>query len=362
MKSEKKPARFYELDLLRFLAALGVVMFHYTFLDVIENKSAPSYPFFESIFKYGYFGVEFFFMISGFVILLTAQKKNWQGFIISRVSRLYPAFWIAVSITSLGILLLSTGNTDLSLSQYLWNLTMVPEYVGMQDIDSPYWTLQVEIKFYFWVFIILLLNKIHHVEKIIFAWLMLSILDIFHIAQEFNHYFFIPDWAPYFSAGALFYIIKTKGLNSQRITLLALTYLLSLYFAIDAVNFKTGFYKVNFSPIVITLLLSFYYVIFAFIISEKIRHIQRAWFVTLGGISYPLYLVHNKLGELLFIKFSFINNRYLLLLLIISIVMILSFVLYRYFEKRIAFKMKEKLNYCLNQGCYAKTVARSKIL
>lgn len=336
--------RFYELDLLRFLAALSVVLFHYTFLDAIESKVAPNYPVFGSIFKYGYFGVEFFFMISGFVILLTAQSKSWQGFVVSRISRLYPAFCIAVTITSLAILLIGIGNSELSLSQYLWNLTMVPEYVGVQNIDSVYWTLQVEIKFYFWIFLILWLKKLQHIEIIIFGWLIFSVLEIFNIGHQIAQMILLPKWAPYFSAGALFYIIKIKGLNFRRVALLLLTFVMSLYFAITDGNSKTEIYEIYFSPIVLALLLGFYYILFAFIISKRSKHVYIGWFVTLGGISYPLYLLHDKIGELLFIRLSFINDKYLLLLVIISIVMTISFIVHRYLERTIAFKMKQKLN------------------
>jgi len=353
MANLQKATRFYELDLLRFFAAMGVVLFHYTFLDVVENKSAPRFPMLEDIAKYGYFGVEFFFMISGFVILLTAQNKNWQGFILSRVSRLYPAFWIAVSITSIAILLLGSAQTDLTFPQYLWNLTMIPEYVNVQNIDSVYWTLQIEIKFYFWIFIILLFNKIHHLEWIIFGWLILAVLDIFHVAHEVTHYIFMPERVSYFSAGALFYLIKTKGWSQQRIALIILAYILSVYFALKDGSSKSEIeaYNTVFSPYVLLSLLSIYYLIFAFIISENKPQISKAWlvtlFVNLGGISYPLYLLHNKFGELLFIKLSFINNKYLLLFTIISIVMTLSFILYRYIERKFAFNMKQKLKYYL---------------
>ena len=86
MKTPNKSQRFHELDILRFLAALAVVFFHYTFLNITEYQTLPSYPILGEIFKYGYLGVELFFIISGFVILLTATKKDWQGFIIEYFS------------------------------------------------------------------------------------------------------------------------------------------------------------------------------------------------------------------------------------------------------------------------------------
>jgi len=153
---QSKSSHLYELDLLRFLAAIAVVFFHYTFINSINSDLTPSYPVLEGIFKYGYLGVELFFMISGFVILLTAMKKTAIQFTISRIKRLYPAFWVALIITTLAILFLVPDQTNsVGLKQFLFNFTMVPGYLGTVNIDPVYWTLQVEIKFYFWVGLIL---------------------------------------------------------------------------------------------------------------------------------------------------------------------------------------------------------------
>ncbi len=341
--------RFYELDLLRFIAAFSVLLFHYTFLNGVQVQSVPIYPFLESIFKYGYFGVELFFMISGFVILLSAQNKTWKSFIVSRITRLYPAFLIAVTITSALILIMGSIDSNLSLSQYLWNLTMIPEYVGIQNIDPVYWTLQIEIKFYFWIFILLLFKQIQNIEPIILIWLAISVLDIFGLQHTIIRRLFMPEWAPYFSAGALFYIIKTQGINTQRLAMLGLCFSLSLYFATDNASNKTDIYTIYFSPYILGLLLAFYYVLFTYIINNNKKiQLPHALFIALGGISYPLYLLHQKIGSLLFVEYaSFGINKYLLLFLITTIMIIVSYVLYRYLERGIAKNMKQKLEHLL---------------
>ncbi len=76
-------ARVNELDLLRFFAAFAVVFFHYSFRGyTADDMSIMPYPILASVFKYGYLGVELFFMISGFVILMTAANGNLRNFII----------------------------------------------------------------------------------------------------------------------------------------------------------------------------------------------------------------------------------------------------------------------------------------
>jgi peptidoglycan/LPS O-acetylase OafA/YrhL len=48
--------------------------------------------------RYGYLGVDLFFVISGFVVQLSAWDRRPPEFVVSRIVRLYPAFWIAVTV------------------------------------------------------------------------------------------------------------------------------------------------------------------------------------------------------------------------------------------------------------------------
>ncbi len=53
--------RLKELDLLRFLAALAVVIFHYAFRGYARgDMSVMPYPLLTEVAKYGYLGVELF--------------------------------------------------------------------------------------------------------------------------------------------------------------------------------------------------------------------------------------------------------------------------------------------------------------
>src|SRR5688572_13967921 len=97
--------RYKELDSLRGIAALCVVLFHFTFgydngLKILEEG--------KFYFTYGYLGVHLFFLISGFVILMTLEKtKSSADFFVSRFSRLYPAYWTAIILTVLFTTLLA---------------------------------------------------------------------------------------------------------------------------------------------------------------------------------------------------------------------------------------------------------------
>ena len=88
----------YELDGLRGVAALAVVFYHYTTRfsikfnsDIISNVIN---------FKYGHYGVQLFFVISGFVIFMSIEKvKSPFEFLYKRFVRLYPTFWMSLFLT-----------------------------------------------------------------------------------------------------------------------------------------------------------------------------------------------------------------------------------------------------------------------
>ncbi|WP_347037637.1 acyltransferase family protein [Glutamicibacter halophytocola] len=86
------------MDALRITAALIVVFYHYTAWghDHWGTKAPEFWPVLSEFTRYGQLGVRLFFLISGFVILMSLQGKNVIGFIGSRVGRLYPAYWLAV--------------------------------------------------------------------------------------------------------------------------------------------------------------------------------------------------------------------------------------------------------------------------
>ena len=130
------------LDLLRFIAALGVVNFHY-FFGLTDKLSW---------YRYGNLGVELFFIISGFVISQSAATASTRNFILGRFIRLYPLFWIACTITYLVTLLMPNG-TPVHFAEYLISMTMLGDklssalgYGGL--VDPSYWTLAVELMFY----------------------------------------------------------------------------------------------------------------------------------------------------------------------------------------------------------------------
>ncbi|MCD6064168.1 MAG: hypothetical protein K0R82_2079, partial [Flavipsychrobacter sp.] len=222
-RTGKQENRIKELDALRGIAAIFVVLFHFT----LHRPEAPSG------FSLGVTGVDLFFIISGFVILMTLEKTgHWKDFVVSRFSRLYPGYWTCVTITAIAIAAHSIyHNKDLGNFGvlYLGNMTMLQKYLRIADMDGPYWTMIVEMLFYMLMLSIFLLRKLDMIEPI-FALALPAIglysLDIFHVrfpqlSWILGGGFPLINHFPLFFSGILFYKIKVNGLSTTRLALLA---------------------------------------------------------------------------------------------------------------------------------------------
>lgn len=141
---------FLGLDLIRFCAAAMVMFYHLAYFAWLPKHGGsglyrtalePIAP----LVDFGWVGVEIFFVISGFVIALSAQGRSPRDFLIGRATRLYPAAWICATVTL--AVLLWNGKPDWT----GWIGSMLLNPVGPW-IDGVYWTIVVEMVFYAWVY------------------------------------------------------------------------------------------------------------------------------------------------------------------------------------------------------------------
>ena len=275
--------RLRELDLLRGGAALWVVLFHYvTRYDTIYGTPAAGR--FE--FPDGLFGVQLFFMISGFVIFMTLRRaRTGWDFVVSRVSRLYPAYWAAVLITFTVGALWPLPDQHHQPMLLFANLSMLQAYVFIPAVDGVYWSLAVELGFYTVMLALFLLGILDRIIAIGFVWLALALLahspagSWLHLPYRLTLLLAL-DYANLFIAGIVFYELWTKGYAHSRLTLLASCLVAQLLFE--------GLSRGSVTMI--------FFGLFYLAISGRASTLCVRPLLWLGNISYSLYLTHQMLG------------------------------------------------------------------
>jgi peptidoglycan/LPS O-acetylase OafA/YrhL len=148
---EPRPhVRLHGLDALRGIAALLVLLFHYTTFGCGDGLACQ--PRTIPVIWFGYYGVELFFVISGFVIFWTLHRNpSLPDFAVSRFARLFPAYWAAVLATTLVLHLDPLRTLEApGPGEVAVNLTMLQSFLRVRAVDVVYWTLACELAFYAW--------------------------------------------------------------------------------------------------------------------------------------------------------------------------------------------------------------------
>lgn len=147
MTASAKPKPKLDLiQIFRGLAALIVVLHHITASNGFYFQYLP----FNNIFKAGWNGVDFFFVLSGFIITYVHYKdlghqNRIPSYLTKRIIRIYPPYWIFAIISTIFYFFIHTVNTD-SLLFIVKSFFLVPQdHNPVLDVG---WSLVHEIVFY----------------------------------------------------------------------------------------------------------------------------------------------------------------------------------------------------------------------
>jgi len=315
--SNTKKLRFSILDPLRLIAALAVVFYHYSIY--IEQSS----PVFASIFKYGYLGVDFFFILSGFVIMASAQNRSAFEFALSRAIRIYPAFMLC-----LGFTLLVSYYLDSSLlfwKNIFWNAIILNDYVGIPNIDGVYWTLQAELKFYGCIFILLLSGAFVYWRYWLGIWLFAAISYYFYQQPYFMGWFINPGYSFYFIGGVCAYLLHQQPQNKYVYIVL----FISMIFAFFSAQQQASDFMVHVNDgnrLVAALVVMLFYVFFILLAKGFFNIGKSPLLMLLGALSYPLYLIHNRAGKTIILNFIQNHNPYIVIGIVVLFLVVIALV------------------------------------
>jgi peptidoglycan/LPS O-acetylase OafA/YrhL len=330
-----KQNRLLELDCLRGIAAISVVFFHLTM-----GRAEEAYG-----FGFGVTGVDLFFMISGFVIFLTLEKTNtYREFLISRFARLFPTYWVCVTITAILTItwkiVVKYPLTFPTVKDYLVNLTMTQYYWGVKDIDGPYWTLIIELFFYVLMLIVFLFKKLHKIELIGFCVIAIAVIYgtvlktlCYPVYHFLNLYVPFLNYSPLFFSGIIFYRIKFQKLNIIRAVLI-----LCCLAAQITIYYTRGNLHLVVSQLQYGLVLTLYFVVFYLYTANLLSFIVNKVTLFLGKISYSLYLIHQYVSVSLILplfthsKFFHFNFWLVVFVMVLPVILFAGYILNKFVE------------------------------
>lgn len=286
--------RVVGLDALRGLAALSVVVYHFTqrYEDLYHHPHPlPLY------WTHGNFGVQLFFIISGFVILLTLERsRTVTDFAVARFARVMPAFWAAICVTLLVLrgFGLPNGDHGPALRDALWNAVLVRPLKHYQVVDGVYWTLGVEMYFYIHMALLFALGLrrlvIPFLGTIVLIGTLQASFGLFGngvLWKAFNRGFNV-EFYHMFLLGVILYESRRHGWKWFHFPLIGLCLLNGLILKWEAYNGPLYF-------LIVTCLFAIAY------LATHTSFLSRPGrvLVYLGTISYSLYLLHSQIGMVL---------------------------------------------------------------
>lgn len=289
--SPKTTVRLRGLDALRGVAALSVVLFHYTTGYEARVNAYPARPF--SSFPNSHFGVELFFCISGFVILGTLERtRNGRRFAIARFARIYPAYLACAGLSLATMFLAHFDLSDLNPGVLALNATMLTGLTGVSAIDPSYWTLSYEVLFYAAAGVVWsLLRNRPRLEVPCLVWLACSVIG--HLLPWVGRHHRLGvllnvEYANLFVLGMMLYYLS-QG-SRTRLTLPTLCVALCL------AGFPPEFNGGHLLQTRYVLLICGFCLAIWVVAKSGGRFLDVPPLVFLGDISYSLYLIHQMVG------------------------------------------------------------------
>jgi peptidoglycan/LPS O-acetylase OafA/YrhL len=329
------------LDSLRAFAAISVCLFHF----ICTTVGFTSSEIVLSIFRNGSYGVQMFFVISGFVIPWAMYQKHYRirdfsVFLFKRVSRLEPPYLFSIFLALLLLFLRSylrhgdanhLGVTAKGVFLHLGYL--IPFFKDYQWLNGVYWSLAVEFQYYFFIALLyvplLRLNLFFRV--VLYVTCMVVCLP--------NLPAFLPFWLPVFMLGILLFLYKSKNIAKAEYYAATATFLLFMFW-------RYHWAAVFFSMLPVVCVLRW-------------PDLKVFGLHAIGKWSYSLYLVHPLLGAALINILSHSTrspvHKILVLVAGIAITCLGSYVLYLIIENP-SKKFSSGIKYSRSQETSVKAV------
>jgi peptidoglycan/LPS O-acetylase OafA/YrhL len=348
MNNESKSNYLDILQIFRGIAALMIV-FHHTWSS-IKFYHKIEFPLFNFLALLGKFGVDFFFVLSGFIISYTSIYKYDKPnsilyYLKNRLIRIYiPYLPIGILMLVLYTFLPNLSNSDRSIST-LTSLTLIPN--GNPAL-SVAWSLSFELCFYILFSISFFSRRVWYYFLIIWSYFIITVnyfsLDSIRYS---NNSFLTILFSVYNIEFILGYLLALllfkKYVVNLKLILLVLSILIVCFFYCIAYQYSLFYFSINFLFVLISFIFIYLAVVYC---TKKIK--KTAIFMYIGNASYSIYLIHNPL-QMIIVRFipkinTFLSATFALIFVLI-IASSIGYLYYLLFEKRAILRIKKMLVY-----------------
>ena len=290
----KPHRRIVELDALRALAAINLLLFHFTHVYSVKFGYTSSLGF---EWPYGAYGVEMFFILSGFVNSMSLLRRGKPvDFVAARLIRILPIFLLVILANVWIMSHAPLNEIGLTATQFAANLTLLPRVFGHECVDPVMWTLQIEMMFYFTLVILYRAGGLKHYfigwgSLLSLSYFVCPTLDAVAASAEGTWWFAVAtavrrlmllDFVPLFAMGFLLYMIKT-GTGKRWQNGLGILVAAFVFHSIDH-----GKHNPAATALILGLVTACAY--------GMVPPLRLKALVFVSTISYALYLCHNNLG------------------------------------------------------------------
>ncbi|MEJ2793941.1 acyltransferase [Iodobacter sp. LRB] len=345
----QKNNKLLGLEVLRFIAAFSVLIWHYQHFSSMTSSSSifiinrqPFYGLLSFLYNYGFYAVQIFWGLSGYIFfwkyrdLLTGKKITGKMFFILRFARIYPlhfATLIFVFILQL-IYFMKSGEYFIYKNNdsfhFILQLVMASNwgFESGSSFNGPIWSVSVEVFVYFVFYFVLRAFGPS-------AWVNVAIILLCGLSTIIKVHSSIFLCLAFFYTGGLTAIIVRKldsygGRNVSYV--ISCIYVLIVPFIFSKMNFFDSQSR-NF------IFLLLYLPMVLFILSGNyVIHPRMSKGVEIAGnMTYSSYLIHYPI-QLVIVLFCILYKKEIpfysnvFFLFFIFITFFCSYFIYKYFE------------------------------
>lgn len=304
-----------------------VISFHY-FSNGISNGTVTSIELtpFSDIAKYGYLGVQLFFGVSGYLILMsTTNRSAWQ-FAKGRIKRIYPLYWMAIILITAITFLPTLSKTHPGFWQFLASSTMFPTAFNQGWVDGAHWFMLVEIQLYVFIFAVLKVGAGKYLPTIFPIWSIVIFIWYLFELKRFSIWYLYGPFS-FICGGAIIYSIKQWGWTPLRATGLITAVGGGLYSRVGSLDKLSEIRNTQYSDKVVTVIVLFIFGLLLLTLLPKVSNIHIPGAVFFGAITYPLFLIHGRLGYMALERFANEQNKYFVYLILVILAIIIAYLM-----------------------------------